>query len=92
MSEAPSKHPSRVLRGKLGAAVQQSLHDPREYTLAARRAFLARFWPDDPTLLPEEAERRARAARRAHMLRLAYLSAKARRSRVARRNGGGRDA
>jgi hypothetical protein len=80
-----TKDPTRVLRGKLGAAVQQSLHDPRLYTANARTAFLGRFWPDDPTLPPEESERRAQAALRAHMLRLAYASAKARRGR---RNGG----
>ena len=83
------KDPSRVLRGKLGAATQQSLHDPHLYTVNARSAFLARFWPSDLSLPAEEAERRAQAALRAHMLRLAYASAKARRQRAARRNGGG---
>lgn len=88
---SPARDPTRVLRGRLGAATQQSRHDPKEYTRAARRAFLARFWPSDPGLTPEEAERRARAALRAHMLALSYRSAKARRQRAARRNGGGRD-
>lgn len=83
---------SYALRGRIGAAVQRSRHDPHLYTANARRAFLRRFWPDDPTLPPEEAERRAQAALRAHMLRLAYASAKARRQRASRRNGGGGDA
>lgn len=88
---SPRRHkdPSRVLRGQIGVAEQQARHDPREYTRPARAAFLARFWPDDPTLSPEEAERRAKAAQRAHMLRLAYKSAKARRRRS--RQGGGDD-
>ena len=87
--QASPKDPSRVLRGRIGAARQQALHDPREYTVRARGAFLARFRPDDPSLSPEEAERRAQAGRRAHMLRLSYASAKARAARkVARRNGG----
>ena len=87
------KDPSRVLRGQIGAAVQQSRHDPHAYTIAARQAFLKTFWPDDPTLTQEEAERRARAAHRAHMLRLSFLSAKARRRRIGgRRKVGGGDA
>lgn len=93
--EAKSKDPTRVLRGQIGAAVQQSRHDPREYTVAAREAFLRRFWPDDPTLPLDEAERRAKAAHRAHMLRLSYRSAQARRQRTRRRpqrNRGGGDA
>lgn len=87
----PGKDRSRVMRGRIGAAVQQSRHDPRDYTRAAREAFLRRFWPDDPALAPEEAERRARAAHRAHMLKLSYLSAKSRRQRVTlrRKVGGG---
>jgi len=88
--EARRRDPSRVLRGRIGAAVQQARHDPVTYTANARRAFLKRFWPDDPALAPEEAERRARAALQAHTLRLAYASAKARHERTARRNGGGR--
>lgn len=70
--------------------MQRSRHDPHEYTVAARKAFLKTFWPDDASLSPEEAEQRARAAHRAHMLRLSLKSAKARRGRAAkRRNRGG---
>ena len=89
-----TKDPSRVLRGQIGAAVQQSRNDPREYTQAARAGFLRKFEREvdpDGTLSAEERQRRAEAARRAHMLRLAYASAKARRRR-ARRGGGGGDA
>lgn len=89
------KDPDRVLRGQIGAAVQRSRHNPRDYTAAARQAFLKSFWPNDPNLSHEEAELRARAAHRAHMLRLSLKSAQARRRRSTRRtgrNGGGGDA
>ncbi len=71
-------------RGRIGAYVTHSRHDPKETTQAARTAFLARFEDEvDPEhLLPEDERlRRAEAARRAHFSRLAYLSAKARRAR-----------
>lgn len=82
-------NPLRSASGRIGAAVQQSRHDPREYTQNARQAFLSRFWPDDPMLPPEEAERRAKAGLKAHMLRLALRSAQVRRARAGRRNGDG---
>lgn len=72
----------RSIRGRLGAAVQHSRHDPKETTVAARAAFLRKFEADvDPAgeLPPEERQRRALAARRAHFLRLALKSAQSRR-------------
>src|SRR5688500_11684696 len=68
----------RSTAGRLGGLTLSSTRDPKEYTAPARKGFLARFWPDDPTLSQEEAERRAKAALRLHMSRLAYLSVKAR--------------
>ena len=73
-----------AMRGRIGAFVTHSRHDPKETTKAARTAFLARFEDEvDPEhLLPEDERlRRAEAARKAHFSRLAYLSAKARRAR-----------
>jgi hypothetical protein len=70
------------LRGKIGAYTQQSRHDPRETTAAARASFLAGFIDrvdPDRTLPESERLRRAEAARRAHMARLALASARARR-------------
>jgi hypothetical protein len=45
---------------------------------------LSRFLPDDPDLTEEERLARAKAALKAHMLRLAYKSAKKRRRKAAR--------
>ena len=59
-------------------------HDPREYTSAARAAFLGKFEIEvDPgaTLPVEERLRRAEAARRLHFTRLAMKSARARGAR-----------
>jgi hypothetical protein len=69
----------RVLRGRLGAL---ALHaQGRTNTSAARRAFLDRFQDEvDPNrvLDPDERERRAAFARRAHMTRLALRASQAR--------------
>jgi hypothetical protein len=62
------------LRGRIGAYALHARHDPRETTKPARAAFLARFEAEvDPEgRLPEdERRRRAHAALRAHMARLA---------------------
>ena len=69
--------------GRIGGYVLRARHNPLEYTANARSAFLSRFLPDDPDLTPEERQKRAEAALRAHMLRLAYKSAKKRRRRAA---------
>lgn len=70
------------LRGRLGAAVQRARHDPNEYTAPARAAAWQRFLDEVDTnreLPPIEREERAKAAQRAHMLRIALASARARR-------------
>ena len=88
------KDPSRILRGRIGAYSLHSTHDPRLTTAKARATFLARFEAQvdpDGSLPPAERERRALAARKAHMLRLSLASAKARRQRAAGKDGGGGD-
>lgn len=73
------------MRGRIGAYVTHSRHDPRETTAKARETFLSQFerQVDPEGVLPEaERLRRAEAARKAHMTRLAYLSAKARRAKA----------
>ncbi len=71
----------RRLRAKLAGHAKHSKHDPRESVRPAREAFLERFRRAvDPEgiLPPEERERRARHALKAHMYRLALASARAR--------------
>ena len=95
MSQSYPPESDMALRGRIGAFALHASHDSREITAPARRAFLARFETEvdpDGTLPPAERARRAGMARKAYFTRLAYLSAKARRGRAHRRNGGGRDA
>jgi hypothetical protein len=73
------KDPDRVLRGRLGGYALRASHNPSEYTAKARRSFLDRFTPTDPNLSDGERHARGEAALKLHMLRLARLSAKARR-------------
>ena len=76
-----AKQSGHALAGRIGGLVTASRHDPREYTSAARQAFLARFEREvDPDLLLPEVERkrRAKAALAAHMTRLALASARKR--------------
>lgn len=55
-------------------------NDPKETTAKAREAFRRQFYEGIPEDLPQaERDRRAEAAYKAHMARLAFLSAKARR-------------
>ncbi len=71
----------RAMRGRIGAYVTHSRHDPRETTAKARATFLDQFerQVDPDGVLPEaERLRRAEAARKAYFTRLAYKSAKAR--------------
>lgn len=68
-------------RGRIGAHTTLSRHDPRQLTSKAREAFLTTFETEvdpDGTLPAEERQRRASHARKAHMARLARLSAQAR--------------
>ena len=72
------KNHEMARRGAIGGFTTASRHDTREITQPARDGFLRRFlFQVDPNneLAPEERERRAVAARRAHMRRLARLSA-----------------
>ena len=74
------------MRGSLGANAQWARCDDRTArTAAARKGFYRRFEKQvDPegVLAPEERVRRAENARKAHMLRLSLLSARARRARA----------
>lgn len=68
-------------RGRIGAHTTLSRHEPKELTSRAREAFLTTFEKEvdpDGTLPDEERQRRASHARKAHMARLARLSAQAR--------------
>lgn len=72
----------RAAAGRIGGLTTASRHDTRALTKPATAAFLARFEREvDPDgLLPvEERHRRALAARKAYMSRLAMRSAQARR-------------
>lgn len=66
-------------RGRIGGYARAARYAPEELTGKARAGFLKRFEPTDPDLTDAERARRAECALKAHMARLAYLSAKARR-------------
>jgi hypothetical protein len=69
MSLTPAQ---RILRSRLGGLRTAQLHDPREYTAPARRAFAERFYVGIPETLPQsERDRRAEAARRAYFTKMA---------------------
>jgi hypothetical protein len=73
----------KSLRHQIAAHEMHSRHDPRKTTEKARVAARARFERQvDPegVLDPAERQRRAQHAEKAHMLRLAYLSVKARKA------------
>lgn len=77
----PGKPGFTVHRARLGGLALSASHDPREYTRAAREAFLRRFLDEvDPDhKLPEaERDRRAVAARKLYFARLAMRSAQVR--------------
>ena len=67
-----------ALRGRIGGFSKAAKHPADTLTTAARRGFMARFEPQDPDLDQAERQRRAQAALKAHMAKLAYLSSKAR--------------
>jgi len=71
-------HRDAYLRGRIGGYAKAAKHPADELTTAARRGFMARFEPQDPDLDQAERQRRAQAALKAHMAKLAYLSSKAR--------------
>lgn len=77
-----SKNQAKVLAGRIGGLTKAARHRPEELTAAARVGFNERFVREvdpDGLLSPEERARRAEAAKRAHMARLAMKSAMARR-------------
>jgi hypothetical protein len=73
---------NRVTAGRIGGLTTASRRTGREMSAPARQAWMDRWERQaDPegTLAPQERARRASALRRAHMQRLAALSADARR-------------
>jgi hypothetical protein len=79
---------SRIAR--MGALAQQAKYPTSETTRAAHKGFKAKFLRqvDPDGLLPEaERERRADAAMRLHMARLAHKSVKARQNRAQGESG-----
>lgn len=73
MSAVDSK--DMALRGRIGGYSKAAKYNSQELTRAARAGFLRRFIPDDANLSEDERLRRAQANLRAHMARLARLSA-----------------
>jgi hypothetical protein len=76
----------RSQRARIAALTRWSHEDPATGTQKAREGFYRRFEDEvdpDRQLNPAERERRAAAARKAFMARLAYRSAKARAERAA---------
>ena len=69
------------LRGKIGGFSKAAKYSPQELTGAARVGFLKRFIPNDDNLSEGERMRRTQANLRAHMARLARLSAMKRKRR-----------
>ena len=80
MAASVSLSPSeRSQRARIAAYSQHAKHDPKETTRKARETYRAQFYEWIPEDLPQaERDRRAEAAFKAHMARLAFLSAKAR--------------
>jgi hypothetical protein len=76
----------RSLRARMGAYAMHARHDVRETTRAGSEALLARFLDEvDPqrVLAEAERERRASAALKAHMLKLAWRAAEVHRRKAA---------
>jgi hypothetical protein len=75
----------RSLRARRAALIRWSLDDPTELAAKGQAGLLRKFYDQTDPALPEaERQRRAEAARRAHMTGLAFKSSKARRKRAAR--------
>ncbi|MPZ51078.1 MAG: hypothetical protein GEU75_17565 [Dehalococcoidia bacterium] len=84
--EFPAEARSRTLAARVGAFSLHARYDSRELTVNARRAFARRFEDqvDPERKLPEaERQRKAEAAKKAYMARLALKSAEARRNKKA---------
>lgn len=78
------KSKRHVTAGRIGGLTNAARHDPKEMTKAAMDGYLAKWEREaDPNgeLDPKERERRAALLRRAHMVRISQLAAKARGSK-----------
>jgi hypothetical protein len=84
-SSDKAKRAERIIRARIAAhALHAKVSDPAAHTAPARAAFLSRFEREvDPegVLEPEERSRRAEHAKKAYFLRLALVSAEARKRR-----------
>ena len=81
----------RTLRAKIAANTRWSQEDPAANAARGQAGLLAKFENQvdpDHTLPEHERARRAEAAYKAHMARLAYASVKARQARAAARKAG----
>ncbi len=67
--------------GRIGGYAKAAKYPAHKLTAAARKGFMARFQPGDPSLDEAERQRRAQAALKAHMAWLAYRSAEVRRQK-----------
>lgn len=79
----------RSMRARIAANARWSREDPGPNTARARAGLLASFEREvdpDGILAPAERARRAECARKAHMIRMAFASSRA---RSARRAAGG---
>lgn len=73
----------RTMRARMAAHTLHAKHDPKETSAAGRAAFLASFETQvDPegVLPPDERARRAEQLFKAHMTRLSFKAAQARRA------------
>jgi len=75
-----------ALRGRIGGYAKAARYSPQELTGAARDGFLRRFTPDDDSLSENEKARRTQANLKAHMARLARLSAVKRKNKTRNNN------
>jgi hypothetical protein len=86
-SVVPLTPAQRTQRAKITANTRWSREDSRPTALRAQAGLLAKFLAqvdvDSPGLPEAERQRRAVAARRAHMIKLAFQSSKARARRPA---------
>jgi truncated hemoglobin YjbI len=73
--------------GRMGAAIARAHHSPTELTAEARKRFLSRFEEQARELHPDaddlEIDRVATELKRAHFLRLAAASSRARSKKTA---------
>jgi len=79
----PTPNPKKVLAGRIGGLTNSARHTPEQMVAAAHRGTLAKFEREvDPEgVLPlEERQRRATAARKAHMAKLSNKAAALRRA------------